>query len=528
MIAMQCSEPWGGGMLRMTASTPSLAAAGESLRPGVARNPNHHQRPLPPPPVPPRPSKSVVAEALARTRRGGSAPREGLALAAIEGATAAPAPTRRAPPPPSHPPAAPRGRPPPLPDQPPVATLNGVHHGGTGHHGPPVGRSKSAGRARRLKDTPAPALPSWALADGADGKPPRASTAPGDPPPAVGKASREADGGGRLRSPSKPLVLSAGQGSPGPAGPARSPKSGRRPSPRSPRSPRASPKACPRSPRSQRASPTVLVIEDAASAPSSLDSGKASEEHDADGADTYSSGGSISQRSDSDCGHGAGHVQLRRRSRILQSDWFEVEGDGKEVRYSSCQITIEDPKAVPTAAPLSSSNKGVTVVVSPAVPPVCRSTNLKRLVMASLQGLPPLPKSLSGANLLDGSGLLFTPAEMAAVTGMLPPAPSSTGSAGSAGSGAPSPGSGSGLSHSGSFRGGSRPTPPRGTPPRGTPPPSRNGTPLQCMAVPPPPPPRQRQGSQGSQGPQPGGRTTNLDAQLAVLRKEMVSAAAQT
>ncbi|KAJ1519709.1 hypothetical protein ONE63_004970 [Megalurothrips usitatus] len=143
--------------------------------------------------------------------------------------------------------------------------------------------------------------------------------------------------------------------------------------------------------------------------------------------------------------------------------------------------------------------------------------------MASLQGLPPLPKSLSGANLLEGSGLLFTPAEMAAVTGM-PPPPAPAPAGGGGGSGAPSPGSGSsGLSHSGSFRQhssgslSSRPTPPRGaTPPSGHGG-SRNGSPLQCMSVPPPPPPRR--------GPHGGAssRASNLDSQLAVLRKEMVS-----
>lgn len=71
-------------------------------------------------------------------------------------------------------------------------------------------------------------------------------------------------------------------------------------------------------------------------------------------------------------------VQEPSPPRIKHSAWYEVEESGRPVKYSSCQITLDG----------SSSSSG-----SP--PPRPRPS------MSSLQGLPPLPKSLSGINLMD-------------------------------------------------------------------------------------------------------------------------------
>lgn len=68
---------------------------------------------------------------------------------------------------------------------------------------------------------------------------------------------------------------------------------------------------------------------------------------------------------------------------IHHSDWVEVN-DGEEIRLSSCQITIEDSQ-------------------KPDTPPIPEESDLvsRLTAMASLHGLPPLPKSLSGFSLLD-------------------------------------------------------------------------------------------------------------------------------
>lgn len=68
-------------------------------------------------------------------------------------------------------------------------------------------------------------------------------------------------------------------------------------------------------------------------------------------------------------------------SKISRSDWIEVN-DGKEVRLSSCQITIEEKN--------NNSN-------------VCNDDELvcRLSAMSNLQGLPPLPKSLSGFSLME-------------------------------------------------------------------------------------------------------------------------------
>lgn len=66
---------------------------------------------------------------------------------------------------------------------------------------------------------------------------------------------------------------------------------------------------------------------------------------------------------------------------IHHSDWVEVN-DGEEVRLSSCQITIDTTKKKNT----DSTNGDIISRLSS---------------MSSLHGLPPLPKSLSGFNLLE-------------------------------------------------------------------------------------------------------------------------------
>lgn len=128
--------------------------------------------------------------------------------------------------------------------------------------------------------------------------------------------------------------------------------------------------------------------------------------------------------------------------RIYHSDWVEVN-NGEEVRLSSCQITIEDFKNNKDNADGSAENI------------------LSRLAaMSSLHGLPPLPKSLSGFSLQEDLT-------------QIPNRP-------------------------GSSRG---PTPPAGHhvyPPH--PKPTMNGTDAPT-----------------------GRSTTNLDSQLAILRREMVS-----
>lgn len=66
--------------------------------------------------------------------------------------------------------------------------------------------------------------------------------------------------------------------------------------------------------------------------------------------------------------------------KIKHSNWYQVEEEsGRPVKYSSCQITLDGS---------SSSCSPVT-------------QRLRAVSMSSLQGLPPLPKSLSGINLLD-------------------------------------------------------------------------------------------------------------------------------
>lgn len=74
--------------------------------------------------------------------------------------------------------------------------------------------------------------------------------------------------------------------------------------------------------------------------------------------------------------------QVRPREyppKIKHSAWYQVEEEsGRPVKYSSCQITLDGSSS---CSPVTQRPRAVS--------------------MSSLQGLPPLPKSLSGINLLD-------------------------------------------------------------------------------------------------------------------------------
>jgi hypothetical protein len=227
--------------------------------------------------------------------------------------------------------------------------------------------------------------------------------------------------------------------------------------------------------------------------------------------------------------------------RIQHSDWFEVD-NGKPVRYSSCHITLDD--SYPTSDSSNSESNSSTIDISRSnsfqytdYTELSLDVNLdyraelisqhdlvsfnRRRNMASLQGLPPLPKSLSGINLFEscGGNLHFTPmdqqqkAEISTHRGMT--------KSGSFRQLAQQSGS-SGNSGVGSDSGAMRVVPSSSG--RGPTPPTPGGTPHQQVLhhqhvrslhqngdVPPPPiVPRVR-------------KPTGLDAQLAILRKEMVS-----
>lgn len=86
--------------------------------------------------------------------------------------------------------------------------------------------------------------------------------------------------------------------------------------------------------------------------------------------------------------------------KIQHSDWVEVN-NGEEVRLSSCQITIEDFKKTESSKALEDD------IIS------------RLATMSSLHGLPPLPKSLSGFSLLEDSALSNAPGSSRGAT---PPA----------------------------------------------------------------------------------------------------------
>lgn len=167
-----------------------------------------------------------------------------------------------------------------------------------------------------------------------------------------------------------------------------------------------------------------------------------------------------------DCDNDSAESVHSDSSRIHHSDWVEV-ANGEEVRLSSCQIYIDN----------DSSEEVKSSYFSPSRKPTRAPS------MSSLHGLPPLPKSLSGFNLLDNQqphrietprGTYRVPASPG------PQTPSRAGS--SRGPTPPTPGSGSGLVV---------------YPPH----PRVNGT---------------------NELPR-GRKVTTLDTQLAILRREMVS-----
>ncbi|XP_069681817.1 probable replication factor C subunit 1 isoform X2 [Periplaneta americana] len=227
------------------------------------------------------------------------------------------------------------------------------------------------------------------------------------------------------------------------------------------------------------------------------------------------------------------------QSRIQHSDWFEVD-NGKPVRYSSCHITLEDSHTSSDSSNTESSSSIVDIsrsssfqyadytelnvdvnfdyraqVITQRRP----SSFKKRRNMASLQGLPPLPKSLSGINLFEGSGgnLHFSPMdqqqqkqEISTPRGMTKSGSfrqlaSQTSASGGNNSGA-------------AVRAG-----PSSSSGRGPTPPTSGGTPHQQMLH------HQhiRSLQQNGEGPPPPitprvRKPTGLDAQLAILRKEMI------
>lgn len=91
---------------------------------------------------------------------------------------------------------------------------------------------------------------------------------------------------------------------------------------------------------------------------------------------------------------------LPESPKIQHSDWVEVN-NGEEVRLSSCQITIEDFKKTESSKVLEDD------IIS------------RLATMSSLHGLPPLPKSLSGFSLLEDSALSNAPGSSRGAT---PPA----------------------------------------------------------------------------------------------------------
>ncbi|GLV33128.1 hypothetical protein CBL_10475 [Carabus blaptoides fortunei] len=127
-----------------------------------------------------------------------------------------------------------------------------------------------------------------------------------------------------------------------------------------------------------------------------------------------------------DCDTDSVYSDRSTQSRIQHSDWVEVANNGEEVRLSSCQIYIDNASEESKSSSLS-SRKSTSRVPS----------------MSSLHGLPPLPKSLSGFNLLENSHRIETPRGSYRIPAS--PGPQTPSRAGSSrGPTPPTPGSGSG------------------------------------------------------------------------------------
>ncbi|XP_060530774.1 uncharacterized protein LOC132704651 [Cylas formicarius] len=81
--------------------------------------------------------------------------------------------------------------------------------------------------------------------------------------------------------------------------------------------------------------------------------------------------------------NGVEDATLKNEENIHTNDWYGVSDEGKEVKMSSCHITIEDARS----ARHKEEGSGL---------------DFDRITkMSHLHGLPPLPKSLSGFNFLD-------------------------------------------------------------------------------------------------------------------------------
>lgn len=234
--------------------------------------------------------------------------------------------------------------------------------------------------------------------------------------------------------------------------------------------------------------------------------------------------------------------------RIQHSDWFEVD-NGKPVRYSSCHITLEDSytsssdssntESSSSTMDLSRSNSfqytdcselSVDVSLDYRAQLISQrhlvSFNRRRN-MASLQGLPPLPKSLSGINLFEncGGNLHFSPMDQQ----QLKPDPSTprgmtkSGSFRQLASQNSSSGSGGGAGGVGNNSGAVRVVPSSSSGRGPTPPTPGSASQQQILHH-----QHLRSHQQNGDGPPPPivprvRKPTGLDAQLAILRKEMVS-----
>jgi len=233
--------------------------------------------------------------------------------------------------------------------------------------------------------------------------------------------------------------------------------------------------------------------------------------------------------------------------RIQHSDWFEVD-NGKPVRYSSCHITLEDScttssdssntESSSSTIDLSRSNSFQYTDCSELSVDVSFDYRTQlisqrhlaafnsRRNMASLQGLPPLPKSLSGINLFETSGgnLHFSPMDQQQ---QKPDASTPRGMAKSESfrqlaSQNSSPGSGGGAGGVSGNSGAVRVVASSSSSGRGPTPPTPGGTTHQQILH----HQHLRSHQQNGDGPAPPivprvRKPTGLDAQLAILRKEM-------